>query len=81
MPTKERALHGRHQCSATRRTMRDPTIDATSHGTKRTVAADRKTKTSTQASFADLDDIEQMVILLNMMLERQFETGRGNGHG
>jgi hypothetical protein len=40
--------------------------------------ADRKNNTPTRALFADRDDIEQMVILLNIVLERQIEAGRGN---
>jgi hypothetical protein len=59
--------------------MRDPNIDGTPHGVRRGVVADRKDNAPTRALFADLDDIEQMVTLLNIILERQLLAGRGNG--
>ena len=41
----------------------------------RALPTDGKTSASTQAIYADLDDIEQMVILLHLMLERQLLGG------
>jgi hypothetical protein len=59
--------------------MRDPNIDGTPYGVRRGVVADRKNNAPTRALFADLDDVEQMVILLNIVLERQVKAGCGNG--
>jgi hypothetical protein len=46
-----------------------------SNGTQR-ASAERDGNASNQAIFAEMDDVEQMVILLNRVLERQLEVGR-----
>jgi hypothetical protein len=46
------------------------------HGLNSTQSAtpERDKDASLQAIFADMDDVEQMVILLNMVLERQLDA-------
>ena len=55
--------------------MKVPDIAFNPLGVTRAVLADGKMSASTQAIYADLDDIEQMVILLHLMLERQLLGG------
>jgi hypothetical protein len=55
--------------------MKVPDIAFNPLGLTRAEPADGKTSASTQAICADLDDIEQMVILLHLMLERQLLGG------